>query len=365
MNAATDVSVKYLEDQINKGQQYLTPYRMAGSNSFQTFQDFLGVNGAARQATQMQNIMQPALEQMSQYGDKMMASSTMQSLLQGIAPSFDPSEYLKNFDTNTFEKQLTDTAGGAAGSFMNSDIVKQSMDYMKQQGMDQIQNSAAAKGMLNSGRTLEELNKQGQGLAATNVLPYIQQITSQIIGSGSQLEGQKLGAYSSLYNQQLQNQTQIANTYAGGMMQAGASVANNSISNVQNGLASLIGQGTQAALGAANLAQNQANIGSGYQYQTGVRNADADVAAGKAQSDAINAIAQIQFQQDLGPYLAATGQAGGATPQGGSTGGQAAQSFAWPSLSPMNNFNAGTSAVSGNPYGNQAAPVAFNPATYF
>lgn len=184
--------------------------------------------------------------------------------------------------------------GGIVDQVTNNPLVQNMIAYQQEQGLRAYQNSAAAKGLLNSGRALEELQRQGQGLAATNVMPLVNALMQQTVSGVAGIQ-----------------QAYLSNTMSGG-----AALAGNALSSVQSGLSNMVSQGNQAAQAQGQLAGQQAQLGSAIKMDVGKYQADARILQGKVESDALNAMAQIQFGHDMGPYiknLAPTPQASGQT----------------------------------------------------
>lgn len=195
-------------------------------------------------------------------------------------------------------------------------------DSMMKYGTKAIDQSAASKGMLNSGRTLAELQDYGMGVAGQYVIPAMQNVLGMGMQSGNNLVSGILGQGGNLLGQQ----TQLAQAYMGQTLGAGAQLAGQSIGATQNALSNLLAQATGAATAGANLKGQQGTTGSGYNMQVGQYKADNALLNGKVQMDALNTMSQLQFIQDMGPYINELGSIPGITSGSGGTpggGGQA------------------------------------------
>lgn len=83
--------------------------------------------------------------------------------------------------------------GGAAqreglDNFTNSG----GMEFLREQGNNQINSNQAAKGLLESGSTLKELTKYGQGLGSTYLNQYMEHL-GKLAGIGLGATGQMVG----------------------------------------------------------------------------------------------------------------------------------------------------------------------------
>lgn len=185
-----------------------------------------------------------------------------------VGASANPNGYV-----NGILNSLIDPATGAVNTWMNSKVVTDVLDSMNKYGADAVQNSAAAKGMLNSGNTLNELYKMGQGNAGQYIVPYAGQLANNVLtqgvgaannllntgvnaannlmGNATTQQGQILGANTDLINSRnnmLVQGANVANTMNGQNLNARTSVANNIINSGMNTYGNLIGQaGSQGA----------------------------------------------------------------------------------------------------------------------
>lgn len=122
--------------------------------------------------------------------------------------------------------------------------------FQLNQGFDQVQNSAAARGKLGSGGTLKALEDYRQGLAST----YVPQYRNQLMA----LRGQQVGERQQDFQNQLGlNQQKIDNLMnLVNMGQSAAAMQANAGQNTSNAVSNLLGAGASAMgagqIGAAN-----------------------------------------------------------------------------------------------------------------
>lgn len=189
-------------------------------------------------------------------------------------------------------------------------------DSMMKYGVQAIDASAASKGMLNSGRTITQAQDYGMGVAGQYIIPAIQNVLGMGVTAGTNQANQIMQGGTALSGQQ----TSLANQYMSSMSQSGTQLAASSISSTQNALANLLNNATGAATTGAGLAGQQGTTGSGYNMQTGQYKADNALLRGKVESDALNTIGQLQFLQDMGPYINQLGPIPGISSGGGTAG---------------------------------------------
>ncbi len=163
-------------------------------------------------------------------------------------------------------------------------MLDQATNYQIQLGNEAVQNSASAKGMLNSGNTMAALQERAQGTANSLVFPYYQQgITN--------------------YNQNVLAQNQINSTYQSNLNNALAGIYNQ---NTSAAIASQLGQvssGTQKGIAEQQMAQTAAGLLSGLGTSVAGQNtanldvqANATLANSKRYQDTLNALAKLQTQ---------------------------------------------------------------------
>ena len=186
-------------------------------------------------------------EQAKQFGD----SYGFTDLLRNeISSRPDAGQY-----ANDVLNQLIDPAQGAVNNWMNSGVVKDVMNATVGAGTNAVQNAQAARGMLNSGQTLAELQRVGTNAAGQYIVPYAGQLANNVMSQGVATANNRLNNYYSL----LGKGADFANQQTSNAMQAGTALYNNNL-NQANSL-------SQAGLGFANnimnaqlgLTQNLAN----------------------------------------------------------------------------------------------------------
>lgn len=174
-------------------------------------------------------------------------------------------------DANEILSKLIDPATGAVNQWMNSDVVKNVMDATVGAGTNAVQNAQAARGMLDSGQTLAELQKVGTNAAGQYIVPYAGQLANNVLTTGAGLANSRLTNYYSLLGkgvefannmigQQAAMTQNLANTYSGmgnqflGNLQSQSNVtANTQNALQQGGLSQMLAGGQAAAAGTADI----------------------------------------------------------------------------------------------------------------
>lgn len=200
-----------------------------------------------------------------------------------------------NYMNNTLSS-LNNQNNGAIANFLNNGAVQSSMNAMTKYGSQAIQNSAASKGMLNSGNTMANLYDYGQSLAGQYLVPQIGNITNQVLGSGTSLANAGLGANASLANQYLGAGASLAGGLATAQMGANTALSTSAMGNQSQGLNSLLNTGLSGAQTQAGvygqLGQSVGNENS----QMGQTQSNAILSNAQNQSNALMSGAQLQFQ---------------------------------------------------------------------
>ena len=197
---------------------------------------------AAEKAAQLQYQLQREAMQNAQA-----AGRQYQSDVTGYANNYDP--YIEGGRRAT--NQLYDLLGlngdNAARAAQGDWVRSPGQDFLMDQGVQALDRSAAARGMLNSGRQSKDLIRFGQGLAQQDYRNHINDLSglnnqgynatgaktnTLVTGAGGNLQGNVLGANMAF---------QSANTLPQGMIAS---------QNAQN-------QGLQGALGALNYGVGQ------------------------------------------------------------------------------------------------------------
>lgn len=184
-------------------------------------------------------------------------------------------------EANDIMSKLIDPATGAVNQWMNSDVVKNVMNATVGAGTNAVQNAQAARGMLDSGQTLAELQKVGTNAAGQYIVPYAGQLANNVLSTGAGLANNRLTNYYSLLGkgvefannmigQQAAMTQNLTNQYAGmgnqflGNLQAQSnSTANTQNALQQGGLSQLLAGGQQAAQSTANIYGQLGNAAAG------------------------------------------------------------------------------------------------------
>lgn len=185
-----------------------------------------------------------------------------------------------DMDPNTILNKLIDPATGAVNNWMNSDVVKNVMDTTVGAGTNAVQNAQAARGMLDSGQTLAELQKVGTNAAGQYIVPYAGQLANTVLNQGANIANNRLSNYYQLLgkgadfaNSMMQTQAAMTQGLAGQYN----TLAGNTLNNLQNNASQqAISQGNQQLTGAMNL------MNQGQQAATNTANAYTNLAGQSA-----------------------------------------------------------------------------------
>lgn len=237
--------------------------------------------------------------------------------LQGLmTPFMNELNNRPEMDPNNILNSLIDPATGAVNNWINSGVVKDVMDATLKSGTNAVQNAAAARGMLDSGQTLSELNKVGVNAAGQYIVPYAGQLANTVLNQGANLANSRMSNYYNLLgkgadfaNSMMQTQAAMTQGLAGQYN----SLAGNTLSNLQNNSSKqAIEQGSQQLMGAMNLmnqgqqaAQTTANAYGNLASQAAVQNIYGNEIYGNNQLQSANIEAnrisqfnQLQMQMD-------------------------------------------------------------------
>lgn len=209
-----------------------------------------------------------------------------------------------------------DAANQIIQEAMNSSVLKNIMDATIKSGSDAVQNQAAARGMLNSGQTLAELQRVGTNAAGQYIVPLASQLANTRLNNYYQLLGQTrsnqanmAGQGLNFANQLMNNQLGLTQNLAGQYNQMGSQFANNLLSGSQSqataqqnmqlgGLNSLLGSGQQATGAMVN---NYGNLGTNTAGQ-GLAFADmygnAQMTSAGIEANRLQQAAQLQIMMD-------------------------------------------------------------------
>lgn len=153
----------------------------------------------------------------------------------------------------------------------------QATNFNVQQGTQEVQNSAAAKGMLNSGNTMAAISDRAQGTAASFEFPYLTQM----------LAGQ---------NQNILAQNTINANYQNNLNTALSSIYNTNTSAASQAVTQRYQIGSAAALGAAQLASGLGTSIAGENTNASNTIANATLADANARSSEMIGNAQLNQQ---------------------------------------------------------------------
>jgi len=225
----------------------------------------------------------------------------LQSQLQTFQPQQAPEAFQANLASPNalFTGGDQDLLGGA----------NQIMDFLRQQGFKEIQDSSAARGRLSSGDTLKDLNRFNIGLAST-VLPQLQaqQFGQQLAGQqfqqsqqgqrfGQQLAGQEAGrvGQAQQFGQgaTIDEQNRLRQNQFFNQNLAGQTFGQQSQQQRFNQLFNILGLGANAATGQGQAAlQAGSNIGN-LQVQAGTAAGNVPINQANALSSGIGNLAGL------------------------------------------------------------------------
>ncbi|CAB4212261.1 hypothetical protein UFOVP1437_12 [uncultured Caudovirales phage] len=219
-------------------------------------------------------------------------------------------------DAKDIMSQLIDPATGAVNQWMNSDVVKNVMNATVGAGTNAVQNAQAARGMLDSGQTLAELQKVGTNAAGQYIVPYAGQLANNVLSTGAGLANNRLSNYYSLLGkgvefannmigQQASMTQNLTNQYAGmgnqflGNLQNQSNVtANNQNNLMQGGLANLMSGGQQAANTTANIYGNLGGNVAGQNVYGNDAYGNAQMQSAGIEANRANQASQLQVLMD-------------------------------------------------------------------
>jgi len=201
--------------QTGKG-QFAAPYE-GGGNALESY--IAAINGAPAAS----DFTGPGSGVAGGIINNAVTNQLAQQQLELDLPTYHAQQDAYNQATNIYNQY---NAKGTATAADIGDIIQNQpgFQFTQQQGINQIQNSASASGMLNSGSILQDLNKFGQGLSSTYYQNYLNNLqglaglglgaTQQAAASSNQLGANIAGAYDNLT-------TNLGNAYlAAGQAQA-------------------------------------------------------------------------------------------------------------------------------------------------
>ncbi len=265
-------------------QQFQQAYSQNPANPGAVLQQQTQQASAAQQAAKQQAItaqQSTAAQQQALAQQNATSPGSMQGIISLAQKNADPYGFMANIqnemknrpdagaEANGILNQLIDPATGAVNNWINSDVVKNTMAAAMNSGTNTVQNAAAARGMLNSGQTLAELQKVGTNAAGQYIVPMAGQLANNVLTQGTSLANNRLSNYYSL----LGKGADFVNQQMGNNIGAGVSLANTNANNANSMQQAQMQQqtaisGQQAQLANTQLAaQAQAQQATAQNYQ--------------------------------------------------------------------------------------------------
>ncbi len=299
---------------VNPYDQQVADYKakQAAANPTAATAGSQGAQGQLAQTLQQQQSQGPAATLQAEQ-----LSGAPNQALQGLMSPFMAELNNKpDDDPNTILNKLIDPATGAVNSWLNSDVVKNVMDATIGAGTNAVQNGAAARGMLDSGQTLAELQKVGTNAAGQYIVPYAGQLANNVLTQGTSIANNRLSNYYSLLgkgadfaNSMMQTQSAMTqglagqyNTLAGNNLNTMQNNASQQAiagqSNQMSGLTNLMNQGQQAA---TNTASMYSNLGTNSAAQNVYGNdvyGNTQMQGANIEANRLSQFQQLQMQLD-------------------------------------------------------------------
>lgn len=185
---------------------------------------------SANSETDMYNL----LKQWSGYGGNFARMGTAaKNALNGITPNSAEAIRLNSTqegrDQMAFAQQVQDGTApmyqASAADIYNKFSNTPGYQFAMNEGINKVQNSAAAKGMLNSGRTLKGIEEFATGLADQTYQQYVSN-QAQAVGLTSPYAGQTSQGYLTAGQTLNQNQTNIADLNVNSALAYGSAASN-------------------------------------------------------------------------------------------------------------------------------------------
>lgn len=301
-------NIGILKETGAKAEATLAPFVQIGKQGAAALNDILGVNGQEIQMQKIQGMIQAG--NMDQQNLQTLSSlygnqgpnpfMSVMNQLTGMQDSGAAARGILEADPTQYANKLTragiDNAEYATDAFRNNSVVQQSLESMNDLGRRAVQNSAASKGMLNSGRTMSELYNQGQAISGQYLIPQMTSLANTTMNNTNQSGNAMLGAQAGLANQIIGSGTQLAGQLANSMIGSNTTMAGNILGNSTQGLSSLANMGASAAGTTASVLGNLGGAIAGQNTQMGNTISNATMAAAQNQSQANLAGAQLQLQ---------------------------------------------------------------------
>lgn len=198
------------------------------SNNFQSQQN---QQYQAQQSALSQAMARQQAEAKSTYTQQMEQANALQQQQQNTPTALDGARTAfgntlnkqqmaadPNFAANTINS-MVDPANNVVNNYLNNSFLNPAINAMTTQGTNAIMSNAGAKGMLGSGQVLQDIYNNGQSIAGQYIIPGIQQLSSQVLQSGTTSANNELNnrtSYNtSLNNLQGQMSSDMLNTAAG------------------------------------------------------------------------------------------------------------------------------------------------------
>lgn len=221
------------------------------------------------------------------------ANAGLANVFQGQTANLSPYLNLGSTAANSFSNAMA--PGGALQQTFNPNSVQgalntQGLQFQQQQGMQAIQNSAAARGLSQSGATMKAMNDYSQGLASTyyqnafnNQLQSYQTNFQNALNANTAAANVGLNA-SGQYNQAAMN---FGNLYSSNNMNAAQYMGNAGLTGAESS-AQL---GEQGGIASGQLQLNGANMANNYYMMGAQGQASGILGSGQAWQGALNGMA--------------------------------------------------------------------------
>lgn len=185
---------------------------------------------ASGDETKMYNLLQQYSKysgNFSRVGD--MAKASLSGITPNSAEAIRLNSTQEGRDQMAFAQQVADGTApmyqASAADIYNKFSNTPGYQFAMNEGINKVQNSAAAKGMLNSGRTLKGIEEFATGLADQTYQQYVSN-QAQAVGLTSPYTGQTSQGYLAAGQQLNQNQTNIADLNVNSALAYGSAASN-------------------------------------------------------------------------------------------------------------------------------------------
>lgn len=314
MQDVSNENIKFLTQQNNVAQGTLQPFITAGQHGMDSLNNILGVNGTQAQQTAYQNQYNAAVNPLN---------AQNQQFQNGVNNAVNQYGQQINSAITGFNKNLQDPNqlfDNTLNSIVNSPATQNAINSSLKYGIQSAQNSAAATGMLNSGRTMAQLEQLGQDTSNQQYMSLLQSALPAVMGA----YGTNVGAQTSALQGQLQGAGAALNANIQGQAvpyAANASAYQQNVGQTQQSLLNLVGQGASTAGQAAQTAVNFGNDVSGQKTQGAAALGNAQIQASQVEGQGLISQSNLLLQAAMsgipyggvsgGPTNAAVGGSGG------------------------------------------------------